>query len=104
MTDWRVLHGCKGIGIGILLILLAVVLAGCGGQVAPVVGMNPAPTTTSDRASTTSTTHKELASACAAFANRIWAQTVYDADPTRQAALDPDGNGLACDALPLGAA
>jgi micrococcal nuclease len=32
------------------------------------------------------------------------AQSVYDSDPTRYAALDPDSNGLACEDLPLGVA
>lgn len=41
---------------------------------------------------------------CAAFDSQIWAQSVYAADPASQAALDPDGNGIACDDLPPGAA
>ena len=35
---------------------------------------------------------------------RSGAQSVYDSDPTRYAALDPDSNGLACEDLPLGVA
>src|SRR4051794_35354755 len=42
--------------------------------------------------------------ACADFDNQIWAQSVYDSDPAGNASLDPDGNGLACEELPLGAA
>lgn len=41
---------------------------------------------------------------CAGYDSQIWAQSVYDADPTTYAALDPDGNGMACEDLPLGAA
>lgn len=41
---------------------------------------------------------------CAAFSNRIWAQTVIDTDPNAHTNLDPDRDGLACEALPLGAA
>ena len=42
--------------------------------------------------------------ACANYDSQVWAQSVYDTDPTRYAALDPDGNGLACEELPLGVA
>jgi micrococcal nuclease len=103
MTDWRVFRGRKRIGLGVLLALLTAFLWACGGQVVPSNGKPLAPTATPD-AVPTSAAHDEHASACAAFANRVWAQTVFDADPARQAALDPDGNGLACEALPLGAA
>jgi micrococcal nuclease len=41
---------------------------------------------------------------CPAFDSQIWAQSVYDADPAAYAALDPDGNGWACEGLPPGAA
>jgi micrococcal nuclease len=41
---------------------------------------------------------------CAGFDSQIWAQSVYETDPTEYAALDPDGNGLACEELPSGAA
>jgi micrococcal nuclease len=103
MTNCRVIPGFESIAVGVFLVLLTVVLVGCGGQAAPIEGRNLAPTTTPD-AVPTSAAHDENASACAAFANRVWAQTVFDADPPRHAALDPDGNGLACEALPLGAA
>jgi endonuclease YncB( thermonuclease family) len=43
------------------------------------------------------------AAACDAFDNRVWAQTVFDTDPGGNAALDPDGDGLACDNLGSGA-
>src|SRR5688500_1740536 len=42
--------------------------------------------------------------ACANYDAQVWAQSVYETDPSRYAALDPDGNGLACEALPLGVA
>jgi endonuclease YncB( thermonuclease family) len=41
---------------------------------------------------------------CAAFDSQIWAQNAYDFDPLTYAALDPDGNGMACDGLSPGAA
>ena len=41
---------------------------------------------------------------CDGFDSQIWAQSVYDTDPAEYAALDPDGNGLACEELLLGAA
>lgn len=43
-------------------------------------------------------------SSCADVDSQIWAQSVYEADPGRYAALDPDSNGIACDGLPAGAA
>ena len=42
--------------------------------------------------------------ACDDFDSQIWAQTVYDTDPAGNVVLDPDGNGLACEELPSGAA
>ena len=33
--------------------------------------------------------------ACSTFTSQIWAQSIFETDPTRFAALDPDGNGLA---------
>lgn len=42
--------------------------------------------------------------ACAPFNSRIWAQTVFDDDPGGNRALDPDGDDLACEQLPLGIA
>ena len=41
---------------------------------------------------------------CDGFDSQIWAQSVYDTDPAGNASLDPDGNGLACEELPPGAA
>ena len=41
---------------------------------------------------------------CSAFDSQIRAQSVYDMDSTQDAALDPDGNGLACEQYVLGAA
>ena len=41
---------------------------------------------------------------CNGFDSQIWAQSVYETDPAGYAALDPDGNGLACEELPSGAA
>jgi hypothetical protein len=42
--------------------------------------------------------------ACANYDSQVWAQSVYETNPIRYADLDPDGNGLACEDLPLGAA
>jgi micrococcal nuclease len=42
--------------------------------------------------------------ACDGFDSQIWAQIVYESDPVEYAALDPDGNGFACEELPSGAA
>jgi len=42
--------------------------------------------------------------ACAPYDARVWAQTVFDADPLGERALDPDGDGLACEELPPDAA
>ncbi|MDQ3693056.1 MAG: thermonuclease family protein [Chloroflexota bacterium] len=44
------------------------------------------------------------AAACADYDAFEWAQTVYESDPSRYAALDPDGDGIACPELPNGAA
>ena len=39
---------------------------------------------------------------CASFDSWVWAQTVLESDPdTHRAALDPDGNGIACETLPI---
>lgn len=46
----------------------------------------------------------QLEPGCAAFDSRVWAQTVYDQDPGQHGDLDPDGDGLACEELELGAA
>jgi micrococcal nuclease len=40
---------------------------------------------------------------CNDFDSQIWAQTVYESNAARYAALDPDGNGLVCEELPSGA-
>ena len=47
---------------------------------------------------------REQIIACANYDSQAWAQSVYDTDPSRYAALDPDGNGLACEELPHGVA
>src|SRR5215218_9415883 len=41
---------------------------------------------------------------CAGYDSQVWAQSVYETDPTGYAALDPDGNGRACEDLQPGAA
>jgi micrococcal nuclease len=41
---------------------------------------------------------------CDGYDSQIWAQSVYEINPTEYASLDPDGNGLACEELPPGAA
>src|SRR5215207_1831379 len=42
--------------------------------------------------------------ACTNYDSQVWAQSVYETDPSRYAALDPDGNDLACEELPRGVA
>ena len=41
---------------------------------------------------------------CAVFDSQVWAQAVFEVDPVASAALDPDGNGIACEDLSPGAA
>ncbi|MFN8591722.1 MAG: thermonuclease family protein [Thermomicrobiales bacterium] len=48
--------------------------------------------------------HAQSSDGCGAFDSRIWAQSVLDEEPWRDATLDPDRDGLACESLPLGAA
>ena len=40
--------------------------------------------------------------ACGSYDSQVWAQSVFDAKPTHYAALDLDGNDLACEELPHG--
>ncbi len=47
---------------------------------------------------------REHSIACVNYDSQVWAQSVYDTDPARYAALDPDGNGLACEELAHGVA
>jgi endonuclease YncB( thermonuclease family) len=49
-------------------------------------------------------TSREETIACANYDSQVWAQSVYETDPTRYAVLDPDSNGLACEELPHGVA
>lgn len=46
-------------------------------------------------------TEAARAASCADYDAWIWAQTVYETDTNRYAALDPDRDGLACPALPI---
>jgi hypothetical protein len=41
---------------------------------------------------------------CAVFASQVWAQSVDETDLARDPALAPEGNGLGCADLPVGAA
>jgi micrococcal nuclease len=41
---------------------------------------------------------------CSAYDSQIWAQSVFETDSAAYAALDPDGNGLACEQCVAGAA
>lgn len=41
---------------------------------------------------------------CTTYDSQVWAQSVYETDPATYAPLDPDGNGIACEELPPGAA
>jgi micrococcal nuclease len=45
-----------------------------------------------------------VVTSCADVDSQIWAQAVYETDPAQYAVLDPDGNGIACDGIPAGAA
>jgi micrococcal nuclease len=47
---------------------------------------------------------REQSIACTNYDSQIWAQSVYDTNPTQYATLDPDGNDLACEELPHGVA
>lgn len=38
---------------------------------------------------------------CDSFDAWVWAQTAYELDPDRLSALDPDGDGIACEHLPV---
>jgi micrococcal nuclease len=49
------------------------------------------------------TTREEIID-CINYDSHVWAQSAYETDPARYAALDPDGNGLACEELSLGVA
>lgn len=40
------------------------------------------------------------AAACADFDAQVWAQSVFESDEAEYAALDPDGDGIACPELP----
>jgi endonuclease YncB( thermonuclease family) len=42
--------------------------------------------------------------ACTNYDSQVWAQSVYEPDPTHYAVLDLDGNGLACEELAHGVA
>jgi hypothetical protein len=37
---------------------------------------------------------------CTGYDSQIWAQSIFESDPTRYASLDPDSNGLACEDVP----
>jgi micrococcal nuclease len=49
-------------------------------------------------------TSREEVIACANYDSHVWAQSLFESDPSRYATLDPDGNGLACEELPHGVA
>jgi endonuclease YncB( thermonuclease family) len=49
------------------------------------------------------TSRKEIID-CVNYDSQVWAQSVYESDPAQYAALDPDGNSLACEDLPHGVA
>jgi micrococcal nuclease len=50
------------------------------------------------------TTPRDEVIACANYDSHVWSQSVYETDPRRYVALDPDGNGRACEDLPHGVA
>jgi len=80
------------IGTRLVVVSLAGLLAACIPLVAPAKTVPSTPPVA------------QIESACATFDSRIWAQAVFDDDPGAHAALDPDWDGLACEALPPGAA
>ena len=41
---------------------------------------------------------------CGGYDSHVWAQSVFETDPIPYAALHPDGNGRACEELPVDAA
>lgn len=45
-----------------------------------------------------------VVTSCADVDSQIWAQSLLALNPSRYAGLDADGNGIACDGLPAGAA
>ncbi len=49
-------------------------------------------------------TSREEIIACGSYDSQVWAQSLFDADPTRFAVLDPDGNHVACEKLSHGVA
>jgi micrococcal nuclease len=77
--------------------LCVVLLSSCSRQT-----LNPDENTSN--ASSVATQQVRRANSCSAFENRVWAQTVYDDDRNDNGQLDPDGDGLACEELPLGLA
>jgi endonuclease YncB( thermonuclease family) len=44
----------------------------------------------------------QASAGCPTFDAWEWAQSVFESDPTRYSALDPDVNGIACEELPRG--
>lgn len=81
----------------VLALLLAGMLSGCVPQAVTPSGSQP-----NTRAEATQQVPPSRP--CAAFTNRVWAQSDYDDDPKSNKQLDPDGDGLACEELPLGLA
>ncbi len=86
------LNRLRSIGTSLVVVSLAGLLAACAASAA---ASNSVPATS--RVS-------QIEPDCAPFDSRIWAQTIFDDDPRGNAELDPDGDGLACEELPLGAA
>jgi micrococcal nuclease len=92
-----------------LFLLAAMLLAGlvlvqngqaAAGSMAPVMSIE----TAEPAAATALSALAQPIASCASFNSRVWAQTVFDDDPARYAALDPDRDGLACETLATGVA
>jgi micrococcal nuclease len=87
----------------ILLVGLVVLLAACApvpsndGGGLPAV--RPASQQRPDRAARSAPDDP-----CAPYDAQVWAQVAFDEAPSEHRGLDPDGDGLACEGLPLGAA
>jgi micrococcal nuclease len=90
----------NGLSALFVVLMLGGFLSGCGARTLSGAVPTPGavtPVSETDVALSGGTT-------CVEYDSRIWAQTIYDADPSGSAGLDPDGDGLACEELPLGAA
>lgn len=85
--------------LGLAVLLVACAPAPLGGGTADVPAI---PRAAQERAAETGDDVTD--DPCAPYDAQVWAQTVFDGASPDRRALDPDGDGLACEGLPLGAA